>query len=85
MDDFQEKMEAMRMNLELSIHDIEAHRASIEAMGEKIEELRAGAQELRIASQSQYESIQALMKISGDLVRTAEIHEHRLNGIEGRI
>jgi hypothetical protein len=78
MDDFLEKMEAMRMTLELSIHDIEAHRASIEAMGEKIKELR-------IASASQYESIEALMKISSDLVRTAEIHERRLTGIEGRI
>jgi hypothetical protein len=85
MDEFLEKMDAMRMNLELAIHDIEAQRARFDAMGEKIEELRAGAQELRVASQSQYESIQALIKISGDLVRTAEIHEHRLNGIEGRI
>ena len=71
MDDFLEKMDAMRMNLELSIHDIET-------MGGKIEELR-------IASASQYESIQALMKISSDLVRTAEIHERRITAIEGRI
>ncbi len=78
MDDFLEKMEAMRMTLELAVHDIEAQRTSMEAMGGKIEELR-------IASASQYESIQALMKISGDVVRTAEIHQQRLNGIEGRI
>jgi hypothetical protein len=71
MDDFLEKMDAMRMNLELAIHDIET-------MGGKIEELR-------LASASQYESIQAMMKISSDLVRTAESHERRLNGIEGRI
>jgi hypothetical protein len=71
MDDFWEKMDAMRMNLELAIHDVET-------MGGKIEELR-------IASASQYESIQALMKISSDLVPTAEIHERRLTSVEGRI
>jgi hypothetical protein len=64
-------MDAMRMNLELAIHDTES-------MGGKIEELR-------IASASQYESIQALMIISSDLVRTAEIHERRITSIEGRI
>ena len=78
MDNFLEKMEAMRMTLELAVHDIEAQRARFDAMGEKIDELR-------VASASQYESIQALMKISSDLVRTAEIHERRITSVEGRI
>jgi hypothetical protein len=67
---FEEKIDAMRMTLELAIHDIEAQRASIE--------------ELRLASAHQYESILELTKISGDLVRTAQNHERRISGLEGR-
>jgi hypothetical protein len=96
--DFKEKIDAMRMTLELAMHDIEA-------MGVKIEALR-------IASASQYESIQVLgtaseallknanrqeknadrhdvdlrilKKISGDLVKTAQAHDRRIAGLEGR-
>jgi hypothetical protein len=95
---FEEKIDAMRMTLELAMHDIEA-------MGVKIEALR-------IASATQYESIQVLgtaseallknadrqeknanrqavdlrilKKISGDLVKTAQAHEQRIAGLEGR-
>jgi hypothetical protein len=68
--DFEEKMDALRMNLEFAFHDIEAVGAKIEA--------------LRAASASQYESIQALMKISENLVTTAQNHEHRITGLERR-
>jgi uncharacterized protein YbaP (TraB family) len=74
---FEEKIDAMRMNLELASHDIEALRASIEAMGSKIETLR-------LASASQYDSIQGLMTISSQLVQTAQAHERRISGLEGR-
>jgi hypothetical protein len=97
--DFEEKMDAIRMNLELAFHDIESLRASVETIGVKIDALR-------VASASQYESIQvlattsenlvktasrqqddlqALKKISGDLARAAEVHDRRIAGLEGRI
>jgi len=68
--DFKEKIDAMRMTLELAIHDIEAQRVSI--------------QELRMLSANQTDNIQALMKISGELVETARSHERRISGLEGR-
>jgi len=67
---FEEKMDAMRMNLELQMHDIEA-------MGAKIDSLR-------LASVAQYESIQGLMTISAQLVETAQAHERRIIRLEGR-
>jgi hypothetical protein len=102
---FEEKIDAMRMTLELAMHDIEAQRAASEAE-------RAAIQELRMLSASQRENIQvlataseallknaerqdkkadrhevdleALKKISGDLVKTAQAHEQRIASIEGR-
>jgi hypothetical protein len=68
--DFEEKMDAIRMNLELASHDIESLRESI--------------RELRDASASQYENIQVLMKTSGDLLATAQSHERRIQGLERR-
>ena len=95
---FEEKMDAMRMTLELAMHDIEAIGVKIEA--------------LRVASASQYESIQvlstaseallknadrqeknadrqevdlkALKKITADLVKIADSHNQRIGAIEGR-
>ena len=67
---FEEKIDAMRMTLELAMHDIEAQRAAI--------------QELRMLSANQYDSIQVLSKISGDLVQTAQARDHRISGLEGR-
>jgi hypothetical protein len=67
---FEEKIDAMRTTLELAIHDIEA-------MGSKIEALR-------LASSSQYDSIKGLMTISAQLVETAQAHERRISGLEGR-
>jgi dsDNA-specific endonuclease/ATPase MutS2 len=103
--DFEEKMDAIRMNLELAFHDIEAQRASIEAQRASIEAQRASIEaqrasieaqrasieaigvkidSLRAASASQYESIQVLMKSSGDLLATAQSHERRIQGLERR-
>ena len=67
---FEDKMGAMRMNLELVMHDTES-------MGAKIESLRA-------ASASQYENIQALMKASENLLGTAQSHERRITALERR-
>jgi hypothetical protein len=69
--DFEEKIDAMRTTLELAIHDIEAQRA--------------GIQELRMLSADQYENIQALMKISSEMVQTTQSHERTISGLEGRI
>ena len=90
--DFEEKIDALRMNLELAFHDIEA-------MGVKIEALR-------VASASQYETSQVLLKATENLVTTAnrpqdelqalkkmsahlvtliDAHDRRIGAIEGRI
>ena len=96
--DFKEKIDAMRMTLELAMHDIEAERVRI--------------QELRMLSESQHESLQALgaaseallknasrqdanaarqevdlgilKKATSELLQTAQIHERRISGLEGR-
>jgi hypothetical protein len=90
--DFEEKIDAMRTTLELAMHDIEAQRANIKAMGVKIEGLYETSQVLLKATQnlvttanSHQDDLQTLKKISGELVRTAESHEHRISGLEGRI
>jgi hypothetical protein len=75
--DFEEKMDAIRMNLELASHDIESLRESIELQ-------REGIRDLRDASASQYESIQILTKTSSDLLATAQSHERRIQGLERR-
>ena len=88
---FEEKIDAMRMTLELAIHDIEAQRASIDAQRASIEAQRASIEAmgvqiegLRLVSTAQYESIQGLMTISAQLVQTAQAHEQRISGLEGR-
>jgi hypothetical protein len=68
--DFEEKMDALRMNLELAFHDIEALRGSI--------------RELRDASASQFESIQVLGKATEALLATAQRHDQRITGLERR-
>jgi hypothetical protein len=68
--DFEEKMDAMRMNLELAFHDIEALRESI--------------RELRDASAHQHETAQVLMKATESLLHTAQNHEGRIQGLERR-
>ena len=66
--DFEEKMDAMRMNLKLASHDIETLRASIE-------EQRQSIRELRDASAHQHETAQVLMKATENLLATAQNHE----------
>jgi len=75
--DFEEKIDAMRMTLELAIHDIEAQRADTEV-------LRASIEVLRAASASQHENIETLAKATGDLLATAQSHERRIVGLERR-
>ena len=90
--DFEEKIDALRMNLELAFHDIEAMGVKLEAVGVKIEGLYETSQVLAGASEallknaaSQQGELEALKKISGDLVRIAEVHDRRISGLEGRI
>ena len=96
---FEEKIDAMRTTPELAILDIEAQRAGMQDMRAAIQDLsaamqderaamqevRVSIQELRMISADQRGSIQALMKISGELVQTVTIHEKRIGAIEGRL
>jgi hypothetical protein len=74
---FEEKIDAMRMTLELAIHDIEAQRASIDAQ-------RASIQELRELAALDRDAIHELVGIAQSLVVTAQSHERRITGLEGR-
>jgi hypothetical protein len=68
--DFEEKMDALRMNLELAFHDIEALRGSI--------------RELRDASAHQFETAHVLMKATESLLATAQNPDQRITGSERR-
>lgn len=90
--DFEEKIDAMRTTLELAMHDIEAQRANIEAMGVKIEGLYETSQVLLTATQnlvttanSHQDDLQALKKISAHLATLVDAHDRRIGAIEGRI
>jgi hypothetical protein len=67
---FDEKIDAMRMTLELAIHDNEAQRASL--------------QELRELAALDRDAIHELVGITQRLVTTAQAHEQRISGLEGR-
>jgi predicted nucleic acid-binding Zn-ribbon protein len=89
--DFEEKMDAVRMNLELASHDIESLRESIRELRdaatsqhESIESLRASTRALQDASVSQFESIRVLGKTTEDLLATALRHDQRITGLERR-
>jgi outer membrane protein TolC len=96
--DFEEKIDAMRMNLELAFHDIEALRASIEAQRAASETQRAAIEaqraafeadrgsirELRDASAHQFETAQVLMRATENLLATANRHDQRITGLERR-
>jgi hypothetical protein len=75
---FEEKIDGNRTTPELAILDIEAQRTSMQ-------ELHAGVQELRLLSAHQHESIQDLMKISDNLVKSVLARDRRIGAIEGRI
>jgi chromosome segregation ATPase len=88
---FEEKLDAMRMNLELAFHDIEALRTSIEAQKASIEAQRVSFEaeresirELRIASAHQHETAQVLMKATENLLAMAHQHDQRITGLERR-
>jgi len=89
--DFEEKIDAMRMTLELAIHDIEAQRASIEAQRASIEAQRASIEaqsasirELRDLSAHQLETARVLMSATENLLAQAHNHEQRITGLERR-
>jgi methyl-accepting chemotaxis protein len=69
--DFEEKIDALRMNLELAFHDIEAFRAGMQEVRASIQELRVvterqneGMQEMRMGMQELRMSIQELRLLS---------------------
>lgn len=79
---FEEKIDAMRTTLELAMLDLEALRGRTEALHERMEEQHANIESLRIASASQYDSIQGLMKITDQLVTVVRVHDGRLSRLE---
>ena len=95
---FEEKIDAMRMTLELAMHDIEAQRAAIHELRIASVNQRESLQVLATASEALLKSanrqeknadrhevdLRMLKKISGDLVKTAQAHEQRIAGLEGR-
>jgi predicted nucleic acid-binding Zn-ribbon protein len=98
-EEFKEKMDAMRMNLELAMHEIEAMGVKIEALREASASQYESIQVLANASESllknanrqgeitdrQQDDIDALKRITGDLVKIADSHDRRISGIEGQI
>jgi hypothetical protein len=82
--DFEEKLDAMRMNLELAFHDIEALRNSILAQRESIEAQSVSIRELRDLSAHQVETARVLMQATENLLAKAQNHEQRITGLERR-
>jgi hypothetical protein len=90
--DFEEKIDALRMNLELAFHDIEAMGVKLEAVGVKIEGLYETSQVLLKATEnlvttanSHQDDLQALKKISAHLATLVDAHDTRIGQIEGRV
>jgi hypothetical protein len=81
---FEEKLDAMRMNLELAFHDTEALRASIEAQRTSFEAERVSIRELRLLSAHQHDTAQVLMKATENLLAKVNQHEQRITGLERR-
>ena len=86
MDDFLEKMEAMRMTLELAVHDVEAQRVSIRELRENSEVLLKSTENLLTAVAAHQND---LRNVEEDYKRTRKDrrknHDRRLNVIEGPI
>lgn len=75
--DFEEKIDALRMNLELASHDIESLCVSIDG-------LVKATDNLFMTVNSQQDDLQTLKKISGDLVKIADGHDRRIAALECR-
>jgi uncharacterized protein YoxC len=87
--DFEEKIDALRMNLELASHDIESLRVTIDGLVKTTDGLVKTTDGLVKATDglvkatdnlvktvnSQQDDLQTLKKISGDLVRMADVHD----------
>jgi hypothetical protein len=95
---FEEKIDAMRMTLELAMHDIEGQRAAIQELRMLSASQNEGIQVLATASEAllknaerqdknaerQEVDLRSLKKITGDLVKIADSHDRRIGAIEGR-
>jgi ABC-type transporter Mla subunit MlaD len=103
--DFEEKIDALRMNLELASHDIESLRVTIDGLVKTTDGLVKTTDGLVKATDglvkatdglvkatdnlvktvnSQQDDLQTLKKISGDLVRIADVHDRRIAALERR-
>ena len=96
---FEEKIDAMRMTLELAMHDLEATGVKIEALRVASASQHENIQVLATASEAllknadrqeknadrQEEDLRLLKKITGDLVKIADSHDRRIGAIEGRV
>ncbi|MGA2712843.1 MAG: hypothetical protein ABSG41_07030 [Bryobacteraceae bacterium] len=90
--DFEEKIDALRMNLELAFHDIEAMGVKIEALRvasasqyESIQVLAGASEALLKNATSQQGELEVLKKMSAHLATLVDAHDRRIGAIEGRI
>lgn len=75
----------MRAAMQETRAAMQESRAAMQETRAAMQDMRISIQELRMLSEHQHESIQALMKISGELVQTVTVHDKRIGAIEGRI
>ena len=69
-DEDREKFDAIRMNLELTSHDLEEMRGSIH--------------ELRLSSEAQRDATKTLLATAEVLLAVSDRHESRIGKLEGR-
>jgi chromosome segregation ATPase len=91
-DDEREKFDAIRMNLELTGHDLESMRERMENLTVACEELRKTAEshERRMQGQDlKYEDvrndIRSIATSTERLITAIDLQDRRIKGIEGRI
>jgi hypothetical protein len=70
---FEEKMDAMRMNLKLAFHDIEALRESVQAQRENIQAQQAGIDALASIFRDTFKEVASNMTIMSQNI--AGLHE----------
>jgi phosphoglycolate phosphatase-like HAD superfamily hydrolase len=98
-DDEREKFDAIRMNLELTGHDLESRRERMESMRERMELLAAASEEQRKSIESHErenqsherkfddvrEDIRRLAEGGAALLVVSQSHERRIMRLEGQV
>ena len=95
-DEEREKFDAIRMNLELTGHDLESMRERVEKLSAACEATRIACEANRLAIEEQSarsyrdfedvrENIRSIAKSTAELLRVSGAHELPLTKLEGRI